>query len=501
MENMENNKKSQCKLDKRIFMKWLRAKALSPEFWINIALFFAILFVLTLFAVFASRLFDTTSQISLLDVVEEVLVPMLTAVGFSVGFCLTIRGTRSIERQAKVARDDVKLRKRELNNNLAIQNDNKYKEDLRALNEGGIMAIDAIENIKNKVKDLKDTKDDINVLQRYVNILCSFLRFNTVSPGMSIYDIDEQWIGNNRKIENWVTQEIIDLLYPSQERNAKKGRSKEECDKNPFFNYRERLHMDLSLCDLSKINFSKREVLNTDFGGSAMHGAMMHDAIFKECQFWGTYLQSANLTRSQFLGCKFGGAKMVWTNLCEATFINCGFDGADMSCALLSQARFEGEPHFNQTILDGADIYIGKKEEEQKEPKIFENPALLNWGSACFTFIHPLQGETAVETMLIDTFENTYDNPCNRLERYIRYLNILRLGRCEGMERWTTCSVEDVRGKKKKLLELCHKALKYAIVEDSTRLYPENYEKWTQKIKKLISEVESDKKDYERGES
>ena len=45
------------------------------------------------------------------------------------------------------------------------------------------------------------------------------------------------------------------------------------------------------------------------------------------------------------------------------------------------------------------------------------------------------------------------------------------------MERWTTCSVEDVRGKQKKLLELCHKALKYSIVEDSTRLYPENYEK------------------------
>lgn len=493
---MENNKKSQYGLDKNGLMGKLRRTVLSPDFWLVIALFFAIMFILTLSAVLVSIPFDTISQISLLDVVKEILVPMLAAVGFSVGFCLTIRGTTSIGNQTKALMA-------ETDSNLTIQRRNQRRENLRALNQGGIMAIDVIVSFLDEAKSIDSSglnEDYMKKLKQYASTLCDSLRYTSIKDASSIIDLNERWSGDNRNTPECVTQRIVELLFP-----PKKSDDENQCDTdiddNPFHRYVGEFDIDLSNCNLQGIDFSSRIIKKVNFGGAALHGAKMHNAEFYDCRFWGTYLQSSNLSKSKFVACRFGGAKMIWTNLCEATFINCGFDGADMSCVLLSQARFEGEPHFNQTILDGADIYIGKKEEEQKEPKIFENPALLNLGSACFTFIHPLQGETVVETMLIDTSENTYDKPCSRLERYIRYLNILRLGTCEGMERWTTCSVEDVRGKQKKLLELCHKALKYAIVEDSTRLYPENYEKWTQKIKKLISEVESDRKDYEREES
>ena len=119
------------------------------------ALLLACIFVVALLAVFVLEYQGAISnELSLTTIIKEVLIPLLTAIGFSVGFCLTIRGTDSIERQTEALERDTESK-------LSIQRHNNITENLRALNEGGVMAIDAIENIIEEVNNLDVEKTGI----------------------------------------------------------------------------------------------------------------------------------------------------------------------------------------------------------------------------------------------------------------------------------------------------------------------------------------------------
>ena len=448
--------------------KKLKEKVLSPDFWIIMALLLACIFVVALLAVFVLEYQGAISnELSLTTIIKEVLIPLLTAIGFSVGFCLTIRGTDSIERQTEALERDTESK-------LSIQRHNNITENLRALNEGGVMAIDAIENIIEEVNNLDVEKTGLKELQRYATILCSFLKFDSVRTNINVSKLDELWIGNNNDIPNWVTQRIIDILYPSL---------KEDTLKNAFQTHIGEFRIDLSLCNLQKIDFSNRIIKKTNFGGAAMHGAMLHDAIFEECQFWGTYLQSANLTNSNFTNCKFADSKLIWTNLCGTRLFDCDFDNADMSCVILSKSQVDERTHFNKAVFDGADIYF-----DSKDANYFLDSRLKQVESISFAFNFPMHGIENVEKPTIDTLNAMPQSPPNRLERYITYLRLL-LGECSNRKVATSLSYEAITKEQKKLLYLCRKALKYAIVDQSTHLSPKNHEEWTKEIENLMRSI------------
>ncbi len=467
LKNNKNNNMEQRKDSKYSLIDFI----LSPKVWIYLAVFLVfiglVLLVLYAFGIIIS-------QNSFVDFFKDVFVPILTAVGFAVGFCITIQRTESIKHQTDVAIEDIALRKKELDNNLVMQRNNRTKENLRSLNQGGIMAIDAIDDLLEEARMLDEKESGyIKELQRFASILCSFLKSN--SP-KSVYKLDEEWSGNSNNASEWITQRIIELLFPKKVGN-------DRINSTPFHSHIEDLNYDLSLCDLQKINFSKRIIKNTNFGGSAMHNTEMYLSELTKCNFWGTYLQAANISNSQLKDCSFWESKLVWAKFCESTITNCNFDKSDMTATLLSSARFY-KSHFDGAILDGADIYM-KNKDGKFEPAIFKNPTNLNLNSISFAFVYPLQREVDTNLLNIDINEFAYKNPRNRLERYITYWQMLEnMGDFDNLTTLTTLLVNENRCK---LVEISKKAVKYATIDDYTGLTQEKYNRLIREIGAFIN--------------
>ena len=465
---METQKKNSDFTEKK-GIKVIRKTILSVDFWIFTAVFFALLFLLFVaLAILRIELFSESS----VNVIKELLIPTLAAVGFAVGFCLTIQRTACIVKESS--------------DKLEHQKNERFRENLTLLNKGNVMAIGAIFNILEDAKRLDSTNENyIKELQKYVSTLCAFLRVTSITDGSSISDLNDDWKGDvdERNIPNQITQRIIELLFPLKK--TYRGINSINND-NPFHRNIEKLEIDLSFCNLQKIDLSRRIVRNAYFGGAAMHNSRMYDAKFYNCNFGGTYMQSANLANSKFNSCIFDDSKLVWANLCKAIFFDCNFYKADMSCVLLSKAVFVKDNKFHEAILDGADIYLEKRTDGGNlQPEIFQNPNDLGLKSVKFTFIHPLQNNG--KNMVIDTSPDIYEKKPNRLERYITYLKKL-----EGAEEntlKTNLDTENIRNNKEKLLALCNMALKYAIVDHSTNLSQERYEELTQDLKDLLEKM------------
>lgn len=452
------------------------------ESWFWIAIFMALLIILSVIA-YMANIFHIEGQT--LDFLKYCITPLFAGIAFAVGFSLTIRRTNAIEHQAKATNEEIKQRKLELEQNrtllkaeLAARRFERTRKNLQALDEGGVMANDAIFDLMEEVYELDKTSDTyLHELQRYVSTFCVYLQQNTLKRGKNPFEIDQIWRGDNASSPLWSTQKIVDLLYP------KKGKEETGICDNPFHSHIDNLKIDLTFCDLQKIDFSNRIIKNTDFGGAVMHNAKMHDSKFEKCNFWGTYLQSTNFSNSIISECCFWDAKLVWANLFNVNLSNCDFYSSDFSASLLTSADIADNCIFKNAIIDGADIYI-----QEEKPRLLSNPHSEQLGitSASFAFIYPLEHDTDSNKSCIESSETIHKKPLNKFERYIEYLEIIK---GDINSRKTTLDEYVVRENKDKLLELCHKALKYAVIDEGVGLNSNNYKKYCQKINELITDI------------
>lgn len=441
----------------------------NPNLWAIIALVFSILAILVLSILLScTKKADTT----FIEAIEKLFIPTLTAVAFSVGFILTIQRTNSIRRQTEVAEEEKRQKQQEIKEMQEQKKFIRIRENLRALNEGGVMAIDTIEDLMREVETLEE--DNIKEQQRFVSIFCGYLREDSIKGKNNIFELDEKWNGRNICTVSWTAQRIINLLFPLLEGDK-------VTNKNIFHRNNEQLEKDLSLCNLQGIDFSKRVIQNVNFGGSAMHGVKMHDAEIKNCQFGGAFLQSANFSNTQMVSCTFWDAKLVWANLFNTNIQDCNFYKADMSAVILTEVTVNGSQRFENAILDGSDIYKRKFEMRLLLPQ-----KSINTKGASINFAFIQFPEDGIDNTELG-FDWGYDNEeKNRLERYITYLEIMK------NQNITTgfvsnLNVQSISSKETLLISLCKKALKYATIDESTRLDVANYEMWTNRMKELMN--------------
>lgn len=418
------------------------------------------------------------------EIIKDIVFPIATGAAFCVGFSLTIRHTSAVGSQTKstweangLKKRELKQREKEFNANREQQRFNCFKAIVKSFDEGGLLTIDALENLVCEAK-CADENHDIEKIQKIVAILCSFIKIHANKECVMISKLDSSWNGYSRndKMPSFIIQKILNYMFPIERNNV-------------FYSYREVLKFDLTSCNLQNMDLSKRMLQNVDFGGSAMHNVQMYKTTCINCNFWGTYLQGANLTCSKFYDkCNFGGAKMAWAKFCDSTFDGSEFNGADLTCSLLSNTILK-DCSFKDAVLDGSDIYIQKTEGcEISEPKLFIAPYDLEIYLR-FSFIYPTKG-IVIKNKVIDSCKEIYDNPINRMERLIIYLTLLADKKCA-----ITTSLERsiIQENMIVLLNICNKALKYAVIDESTGLNEQNYIIWTDKMKKLMETVNPNK--------
>jgi len=427
------------------------------------------------------------------EIIKDLVFPIAAGAAFCVGFCLTIRYTSAIEQQTKSTEAANELRSRELEQhqnefkeNWEQQHFNRFKTIVKSCDDEGLLTIDALDDLVYEAEQA-GRDQQVQKIQKIVTILCSYIKIHSNIKCVWISEFDKSWDGysRNEKMPSFVIQKILDYLFPIKEDNDSDNKKNKN---NVFFNRRDQLVFDLTLCNLQNMDLSKRVLQNVNFGGSAMHNVKMYKTKCTKCNFWGTYLQGANITGSEFdKQCNFTGAKMAWAIFCDSKFNGVEFIGADLTCTILSRTSLK-DCCFKDAVLDGSDIYIQKPEDSQSlEPDFFTAPYDLDI-SLKFAFIYPATGIIKKEKV-IDSCKKLYDNPINRMERLIRYLSLLTDKKCA-----TTTSLERsiIQENTEVLLGICNKALKYAVIDNSTGLKEANYIEWTDKMKKLMAAVIQD---------
>lgn len=455
---------------------------LNEKTWIMSAVCLLAIVVLLLIAIGIGAFFD---DILHWEIIKDLVFPIAAAAAFCVGFCLTIRYTSAIELQTESTQAANELRRRELEQhqnefkeNEEQQHFNRFKTIVKSCDDEGLLTIDALDDLVYEAEQA----GTVQQVQKIVTILCSYIKIHSNIKCVRISEFDKSWDGfsRNEKMPSFIIQRILDYLFPI------KGDNDSDNDKNNvFFNQRNRLVFDLTLCNLQNMDLSKRVLYNVNFGGSAMHNVKMYKTKCTKCNFWGTYLQGANITGSEFdKQCNFTGAKMAWAIFCDSKFNGVEFIGADLTCAILSRTSLK-DCCFKGAVLDGSDIYRQKTKDSQAfEPEFFTAPYDLDI-SLKFAFIYPATGIVKKEKV-IDSCKKTYDKQINRMERLIKYLSLLANEKCAtetSLERNTIQENTEV------LLGICNKALKYAVIDNSTGLKEENYIEWTDKMKKLMATV------------
>ncbi len=457
---------------------------LNDKTWILSAVCLLILVVCLLVALGTGKLFQ---NINGLEIIKDVIFPIAAAAAFCVGFSLTIRHSKAIEAQTESTRQANDLRKNELQqrkdefSKKQEQEDfNRFKEIIKSFDDGGLLTIDALEDLVCKAK-IAGTNRDIDQVQKIVTVLCSFIKIHSNKESVKMSEIDSNWNGysKNEKTPSFIIQKILNYLFPII--------TKKE-DENVFYANRQKLEFDLTSCNLQNMDLSKRALYGVNFGGSAMHNIQMYETTCNNCEFWGTYLQAANLTCSNFNNCNFSGAKAVWAKFCGSNFHKSKFNRADLTCSLLSNVVLDNVV-LTDAVLDGSDIYRQCREgSHTEEPLCFKEPGSLGI-SLKFSFIYPVQ-HLSPKDLVIDSCKEIYDNPINRLDRLIQYLKLLIDNNSVNkvsLDRNVIQSNKDV------LLDICKKALKYAVIDVSTGLTEQNYIIWTNRMKKLMSTVNSGK--------
>lgn len=456
------------------------------ETWIHIAV---IVFFVFLFLVLLSLCDVVTPDTGFVKVTDMLLVPVLAGFAFAIGFSLTIRRTNAIEEENKNRKEELEQKEQQLEHSkqqldefLHSQRINRYKMIIKSLNEGGIIAIDAIDDFVNEAKEIKDRFHNqpqslYPQLQKIVNVLCAHIKESSMHERLPIHEIDLKWNGRNNNIQTSLErQRIIDVLFPLDVN--KKEKYKLKClyeETTVFHEYNKWLKKDLSSCNLQGIDFTFRILENTNFGGSAMHNTQLYEAQFNNCHFWGTYLQGCNISCSEFTKCNFSDAHLFWANMCKGKYLECNFSKADLGATLLTGTVFDGKCDFSNVVLDGADIYI------KNESHIFSDPSKLKIKSANYAFINT----SDIGSYLIDNSKELSEREpkLNRMQRYIVYLSLLKNGMHEVN---SSLKADCIKANKESLNLLCDQALKYAVLDESTCLTIENYNKWTNKIKNLL---------------
>ena len=417
------------------------------------------------------------------------MIPVLTGFAFAIGFSLTIRRTNAIEtencnRKEELVQKEQQIQqgKLQLDEFLYSQKINRYKMIIKSLNEGGIIAIDAIDDFVNEAKEINDKLKKqpqilLPQLQKIVNILCAYIKESSIHENISVQEIDEKWNGRNHNNQvSLEKQRIIEVLFPLDTKKKEKYKHKYLYEETTVFHeYNEELRKDLSTCNLQGLDFSFRLLENVNFGGSAMHNAQLYDSKFKNCHFWGTFLQSCNMSCSEFTKCDFSESHLFWANMCKGKYHDCNFYNSDLGATILTESEFDSKCSLKNVILDGADIYI------RNEPHIFQNPSELKIKSANYTFINTQN----IGSYLIDNSRDINDSISqpNRLERYILYLSLLRGMKCNLK---TSIGSDNIRKNEDVLKLLCYRAMKYAVVDNSTCLTVENYNKWIVEMENLL---------------
>ncbi len=447
---------------------------LNEKTWIMSAVCLLVIVVLLLIAIGIGAFFD---DILHWEIIKELVFPITAGAAFCVGFCLTIRYTSAVELQTKSTHAANELRRRELEQrqnefkeNGEQQRFNRFKTIIKSCDDEGLLTIDALEDL---VYEAEQAGTDRKV-QKIVTILCSYIKIHSNIKCVRISEFDKSWDGysKNEKMPSFIAQKILDYLFPIKKDNI-------------FYAKRERLEFDLTSCNLQNMDLSKRVLHNVNFGGSAMHNVQMYKTTCTKCNFWGTYLQGANMTCSNFdKQCHFDGAKMAWAKFCDSTFDGAEFNGADLTCGLLSNTTLI-DCCFKDAVLDGSDIYRHKaKGRETFEPELFTAPYDLDI-SLKFAFIYPATGIVEGEKV-IDSCKKIYDNPVNRMERLIVYLSLLADKKCATS---TSLGCSIIKKNAEDLLCICNKALKYAVIDESTGLKEQDYISWTNTMKKLMAAV------------
>jgi len=428
---------------------------LNPTFWIVLAImlfFFSIILSCFYF-------FDSVNIEKIVNIIEEVIIPLWTAIAFCVGFSLTIRRTSAIENQSDAARlgtnaqqKELKFKEEELRFRINEFESKQKQYMLERQQEMEESFSIEFHNLLHTLDKKNNTVDILNAVERLNTIakertqcaesilksLCVFIKDYSHSL--------KKWQENNTL--QWedsytpqVIQVIIGTIFSPQE------------------NIYERYYIDLTECYLQNIDFSGLHMKNVNFGGSDMRGARMYsktqDSInlgeikketqFISCSFYRTNLQSANMAKAIFHNCDFSNSQMIWANMFGVEARICKFINSDMTCTLLSKSKFT-RCLFKDSILDGADIY-GERFRDNNGKYIYKSilkldpiePNMRNVlenVSLKFAYIFPhieffysgKDKDSAVDIYKeidirgIDTSDDLFEKPVNRLKRLIDYL-------------------------------------------------------------------------------
>ena len=116
---------------------------------------------------------------------------------------------------------------------------------------------------------------------------------------------------------------------------------------------------------LERIDLRRAIVLQADFSGAHMAGAILIRADARQAAWVQANLQRADLTRGFFMGAKFCGANLHGARLTDAFFEGADFRGADLEGADLRGAHLKGadlrdakllNSKFGGAVLNGANL-------------------------------------------------------------------------------------------------------------------------------------------------
>lgn len=304
------------------------------------------------------------------EFLTKIILPTFAALVGGVGIILSVTRTNAIVEQTETLKETLENSKQELDvHKQEVAENSKFQEkelEQRIIDNREKIILsqfkDAVDHLssQNLILSLSgiyeldkiahESKEHIPLI---FEIFCSYIRYNTNPQNRNTKEIDSDWVGF--KYDEKVTfrplitvQAIMKVLF-SKENSIYQG-----------------LEANLSNSDLRKIDLVGLYFVNVKFDNAAMHAAAMYSknesnqktiTEFKDCSFYRTYLQGANMSGARFENCTFYEANMCWANLSECELTRCNFEKSDLTGAILGGINTRMyRCNFNDACLDASEI-------------------------------------------------------------------------------------------------------------------------------------------------